>query len=97
MRARPKIQQFHPTARTNQYISRFEIAVDDQFAVSVAHRGANIQEKPKPGFQVEIVLTSMDRQRRTIDEFHDEIRLTIFSQAAIEQTRDSGMFQAGGE
>jgi hypothetical protein len=69
--------------------------MDYQFAVGVADGSANIQEKPKPGFQVQTILAGMDRQRRTVDELHDQVRLTVFGNAAVQQARDAWVLQAG--
>jgi hypothetical protein len=46
-------------------------------------------ENPKPGFQVQIVLAGMDRQRRTIDKLHDQVRLTVFGDAAVQEAGDA--------
>ena len=58
------------------------------------HRVAYLLKELEPRLGVQSFLIAITVERRARDIFHDEIRQAFFSHAAVEQTRDVGVYEA---
>src|SRR5262249_31586829 len=83
-----EVEQFGNAVGGDQNVRRFDVAMHDQVLVSVLNRGANLLEQPQSLRDVESPVFAVFIDAPTVDVFHREVRRTVGSRAAVEQTRN---------
>jgi hypothetical protein len=77
----------------HQDVARFQIAMNDQILVRVVHGRAYIHEEPQPRRDVEPVSVAVLRDGQAIHVLHDDVRVPILGDAAVQQPRDVRMHE----
>ena len=79
----------------HQDIGGFQVAVYHQVAMRELHSAADLQEKPQPLLHAQRLPIAPPRDGLAIDEFHHQVRHALGRRAAIQQTGDVRVRQAG--
>jgi hypothetical protein len=90
-----EVEKFDRAVGPDQNISRFEIAMDDELAMSMGHRRADIQEKFKNLAGNQVLLAAVFRDGLPGHELHDDVRQPFGRGAAVEQAGDVRMIELG--
>ncbi len=90
-----EIEQFRYAIGVHQDVAGFEIAVNDQLLVGVLDGVGHLPEQFQALAYRQLVRVGEGDQRLAVDALHDDVRRTVLSGAAIEQTGDVGMFERG--
>ena len=88
-----EVQQLHPALRIHQQVGGFQVAVDHQVAVRMAHCFQHLREQLHALAQVQLARVAPLVDGRAVDVFHDEVGIAFVAEAAVEQGGDVGMAQ----
>ncbi len=89
-----EIDQFYLAVMRDHDVRRLDVAMQDQVAVRVADRRANLQQQAHDLARSQRVLLAVRTNVTAFDQLGDQIRRAIPGNAAIEQHRDVGMVHA---
>ncbi len=90
-----EIEQFGFAAGGDKNIRRFDIAMHNQAAVRHLDGAAYVGEQTQTLRHIQIAFVRVARDGNAVDEFHDEKRNAGVGDAAVDQTRDMRMVEAG--
>jgi hypothetical protein len=79
-----KVQQLDRAFFIDQYIRRLQIEVNDQVAVGIRDRIADLQKQLDPLANVESLGVGILIEMNAIDVLHHEIRLAAIAEASVE-------------
>lgn len=68
--------------------------MQDQVAVGVAHRAAEVQQQSHPSAQIECAITTVLKQVLAFNQFHRIPEFTVLALAAVDQLGDMRVAQA---
>ena len=88
-----EIEQLGMAIAGHQNVGRLQIPVDNQVAVGIADGRGDFQKQIQ--FPLEGPVAGGHRERPPFDKLHHQIRSAVFGLAAVEQTRDVRMREAG--
>ena len=89
-----EVEQLGDAIRIDEDVAGFQVAVNDEIAMSVIDSRTDVDEHPEPVVNGQSAIGGKDRQPRTIDVLHDEIGQAVVGGAPVEQTADVRMLQA---
>ena len=88
-----EIEQLDLALGVDQRVGRFQVAMDDEVAMRVGHRVADLREQFETLVQRSVARVAVVEQRNAVDVLHHRVRTAIRRHAAVEQARDAGMIQ----
>ncbi len=90
-----EVQEADLALGIDQDVGRFQIAMDDEFAVGMCHRVGDLQEQPEPGAHVEIPFPAVHVDAHALHVFDRQVRLPVTGDARVVQVRDIRMGKRG--
>ena len=90
-----EIQQLRYTLCSHKNVAGLDITVNDQMLMGVLHRRTYLQKQLQPLHSRQPVAGAIFVNGSPLNQFHREIRHAVFCGAAIEETGDVGMLDAG--
>ena len=91
----PEVQQLGCAVGGHQHVGGLDVTVDDQVLVCVLHGGADLSKELQARGGVEPVCVAVLHDRLPFDELHREVRPSVRRAAAVEQSGDIRMLEAG--
>ena len=88
-----KINQLDLVIIRNQNVSGLDVAMDDQLAMSKIHRIENLMKKVYARFNIEAEPFGMVCDRKTVNQFHDQVGDFFFVDSSIDQAGDIGVLK----
>src|SRR5580704_15162036 len=92
---KPEVENFGVAALGDKNVGRFNVAVDDSFAVGRVERVGDVNAQVQKQFQIQGAARDAVLQRFPVKTFHGDVGLPIFF-ANFVNGADVGMIQRGG-
>src|SRR3546814_9862366 len=89
------MEQPHAAVAVDQYVRRLEVAVDDQVAVRIGHRFADIAEKPQSRRKIGVMGPAPRVDRLAGHIFHRHIGPPVWRDTAVDQPRNPRVLESG--
>src|SRR5215813_3368476 len=86
-----EIEQLRRPVFGDQYVARFDVAVDNLIFVRVMRGGADQSKEPESFRNGQPPRVAVAMNRQTFDVLHHEIRQAVVGRSAVEQSRDIGV------
>jgi hypothetical protein len=88
-----KVEKLDVTVVTDHDIGRLEVAMNDQVAMRIFDRAADVHEKTESFLDWRAPLVAVNGERHAGYILHREVRTAVFADASVEKAGNVGMFE----